>query len=78
MVEQRIAASALEIEGLGQRLTEHNAALKLVEDKERALLDAFKVFCGGHALPPQTRLLGVADGAVVVSIPEPPPDNTKS
>lgn len=79
MPEQRIEAAALVIEGLGQRLTEHNAAQKLAEDKGRALVDAFKVFCGMHGLPVQTRLMGVADGVVVVVTPDsataPEPEN---
>ena len=70
---QQIDASQQEIEGFASLISDHNTAIQNEKEKSAYLANAFRIWVGAKGLPPETRLIGVKDGAIQVEVPEQKP-----
>lgn len=75
-MKQHITASPVELQKLAQRITDANAAAQEAERTQAIASDLFTMFCEAHGVPGAT-FVGIADGTVIVDVPEQKPELVK-
>lgn len=66
---RRIPASPTELQKLAERITAANHAKQASDHAAAVATDMFTIFCEAHGVPGAT-FVGIADGQVIVSLPE--------